>query len=155
MAMRSSAVGKIITVLIIGAFVLFCWSVFFPHRYESTEVLSGEEAVNRSPIALPDAASNVRVATYTHWVAYSQYVRFEAPTPVCLAHAKAMTGQEPPAPKALDEDERRCFHLYFADGLPWFDTAHIRNGVVLGGGPSVPKVWVDTDRGIFYYQITD
>jgi hypothetical protein len=40
--------------------------------------------------------------------------------------------------------------------VPWFDPENIQEGVEAGGrGSHVPKIWIDTARGIFYFQYAD
>lgn len=39
---------------------------------------------------------------------------------------------------------------------PWFAPGDIRKGLVAGATRShTPGIWIDTERGVFYYQYTD
>jgi hypothetical protein len=39
---------------------------------------------------------------------------------------------------------------------PWFDVWNIRKGLeTTAGGSYCPRVWIDTERGTFYYMLTD
>lgn len=47
-------------------------------------------------------------------------------------------------------------HPQFLLDVPWFDIENIKDGLSAGtGGPLVPTVWVDSQRGVFYYMVTD
>ena len=40
--------------------------------------------------------------------------------------------------------------------VPWFDPRSIKKGLVGGeGGSHQPLIWIDTEKGIFYYQYHD
>ena len=40
--------------------------------------------------------------------------------------------------------------------LPWFDPQSIRAGLVGGEeGGGQPVIWIDTNRGVFYYMCSD
>jgi len=129
------------------------------------------------PIPLPDSAHNVQ------WVfaagglqALEILVRFEAPVDVCRAHVQTVfdawtkhwfergaQGQRmnpwPPSPlmplssltsKPAPEDHD------MAGRATWFDVDHITKGSTAGVvGGSGPQIWIDEDRGIFYYKLTD
>ncbi len=155
------------TLLAFVAFLAFSviW-VFTPHRSKTDKPLSVKQAgitltarYGASPegwdVPLPDKATNVYYANYSHFVAYSYYVRFNAPLEVCLTYAKKLTGQEPPPPRSSEESPFRAYTCGWAKGLPWFGVWNIRNGFEVGGGSSTPRVYVDTDRCIFYYEIMD
>lgn len=97
---------------------------------------------------------------------YKTYVRFEAPPQDCVNHintVKAYWEEEwdtslgnfqPPGPIEEPSYDR---HFYSDPYSPaWFEPNTIDEGVTAGGGGTgVPMVWVDTQRGIFYYEISD
>ena len=107
---------------------------------------------------------NIRVARFSQWTAYEIFVRFEAPKADCVAFAERIIA-------AHDREHARSAPVAFAEfegpversvastphlETEWFDIQAIRHGVVGGSGPShSPKVWIDTDRGVFYYKQTD
>jgi len=129
------------------------------------------------PIPLPDSAQHVQ------WVfaagglqALEILVRFEAPVDVCRAHVQTVfdawskhwqergaqgqpmnVGAPPLLPplttlRAIPapEDNDMVGHA------TWFDVEQIKNGSTAGNnGESTPQVWIDEDRGIFYYKLTD
>jgi len=126
-------------------------------------------------VPLPDEASDISFYGYRCWQAVNDNLRFHAPQKVCLSHLKTIfddwaksgefhkvdaaatqpttiTRQERPRPPSnTDHSATRRGDSDRA----WFNPDDIRNGVHAGGGPHTPEVWVDLDRGIFYYRMTD
>ena len=112
------------------------------------------------PIPLPDAATNIQYAVWSLWQASQTFVRFDAPVSDCLTHAE--TVMEPfaqraaagiastnivgplPAPSVLSPRDLSVAGF----DLPRF-SAGIRFQMVDGRAPTV---WVDTNRGCFYYE---
>jgi hypothetical protein len=84
-----------------------------------------------------DAAARER--KYRQWIAFEQYVRFEAPPAV--SDRRGHTTEVRPSPVFRD--------------LSWFDLAKARDVVSAGGGSGEPQVWVDQERGVFYFRLTD
>ena len=94
-------------------------------------------------------------------------MRFEAPKEDCLATvAKAVeayhySGMTPDAVVELSQIRTIATgrdHLKeVADfPVPWFDPENIKEGVEAGKrGSYTPKIWIDTKRGVFYFQYTD
>lgn len=85
-----------------------------------------------------------------------EYIRFEAPVDQCVFFAenvlkaqlgnvgadatlRSFDGSDVPRsdPRPLD--------------VSWFDVRRVRRGLI-GGQQYGPRVWVDLDRGVFYYQ---
>jgi hypothetical protein len=54
----------------------------------------------------------------------------------------------------LELDARPVREGVFRD-FRWFDLQTAKNVVGAGGRSSQPQVWVDQDRGIFYFRRTD
>jgi hypothetical protein len=126
--------------------------------------LSLAEANRRCRFPLPASATNISFAEWRMGMGYEFYIRFEAPAQTCLAHVPAAlafggksggaTSMPTPvlAPITAPPSAVRSPSL----DLSWFDVESIRNGVKTDGGSShVATVWVDTDRGVFYYMVTD
>ena len=134
------------------------WQLLIPHLYESPGLLTLAQARAHSPIAFPASAANIRVATYSHWMQTVQYVSFEAPVADCTAHAKMLLPGDREV--KLDTADAATFSSPFNPGafhdLSPFDLRGIKNGVQYGNGePGHPCVRIDTDRGVFYYYLTD
>jgi hypothetical protein len=133
------------------------WQLTVLHVTEPAGPVSLAEAQSLTDIKLPASAVHVRIAGYSQWVQYEHFMRFEAPVADCLSVAAAVVpGQEL---EPVDDADR------LADQGPtrkdvfrnfnWFDLSKSRNLVCAGFGPNTPMVWVDLDRGVFYYRKSD
>jgi hypothetical protein len=125
--------------------------------YESPAFATATEARKHLAIALPDEATNIRFSGYRQWIAADDIMRFEAPVEVCLQHATMMlSGRklEPLDGKDLAEVATRPISSNFQD-VSWFDLAKATNVVHARGGSHQPAIWIDQDRGTFYYHMTD
>ena len=115
----------------------------------------------------PATATNIQFAEYREFIAYQYVVRFEAPKEDCLAtvakvvQAFRHSGTTPDAVAELSQirpiaAERDHVKEVGDFSVPWFDPENIKNGVEAGKRSShTPKIWIDTDRGAFYFQYTD
>lgn len=135
----------------------------YKKRYDTP--LTYAQAIREKDIHIPLPASshNINYAMYADWQAYQQFVRFEAPVEDCIRYIDlvlewddkihkrkssyprlTVTGASP-----LDGDS-------MMGSIPWFDVNKIRHGIYTGKASShTPEIWVDTDRGIFYFYETD
>lgn len=145
-------------------FLGYCvWALAFPHGRGT----SGPVALDKAggcPIPLPDTARRIQFFERSHWIEFVEFVRFEAPAEDCLAHVETVfahwqEGLDTPSaqPDPLRAIETPPNRVHFAEeyGVRWFDLQNIQEGVTAGGGSGVPKIWVDTRRGVFYYMLTD
>ena len=116
------------------------------------------------PIPLPDSARNVQFAYYHHWIEFEMDVRFEASPEICKEHVKTVIEANAKNYKWLPHPTdlipvTSMPPINNHDGLgviPWFDIDNITHGVGRSGqGSYDPDIWIDDDRGIFYYRITD
>lgn len=111
------------------------------------------------PISLPETATNIQYAVWSLWQASQTFVRFDAPVSDCLEHAMTILrpyAQRPsvsiastnvigplPAPFVVSPTDST---------VPWFDLPSFTAGMLFDvGGERAPTVWVDTNRGCFYY----
>jgi hypothetical protein len=111
------------------------------------------------PISLPETATNIQYAVWSLWKASQTFVRFDAPTSVCLEHARNVL--QPYSQRAGVS----VSSTYVIGPLPapfvispkdltvtWFDLPRFSAGMVFEvSGGRAPSVWVDTNRGCFYY----
>ena len=146
-----------VLILISSMVVWFAWEVFVLHIEEPRGPVSASKAQSFASIRIPAEATNIRVAGFRHWIQYQQFVRFQAPTAVCLRTATEIASGEKLVAVSSDElafapgpDRKGVFHDF-----SWFDLPTATNVVAAGGGTGRPRVWVDQDRGIFYYCKTD
>jgi hypothetical protein len=128
--------------------------------------LTLEQARNNLRFPLPDEASDIYYAHYSQWIAYDFIVKFKAPVETCKSHAMLLVEQynknegnvdrriplkfiditEPPLMEQIDQTLN----------VDWFDVHNIKNGLMISGNnPSQPSIWIDVDRNLFYYRLTD
>ncbi len=155
------AVFRIAALLILGFILLAIWMVCFPHTGESGGAMELEEARKTCPIPLPDAAREIRYATYRFFASHETLVRFEAPADVCRQHAHTVVADW--KRNLLDPPTKEPLPLVKLSGnppslkstrldAPWFDIQNIKNGFHSGGITGIPEFWIDTDRNIFFYR---
>jgi hypothetical protein len=121
--------------------------------------LSAARARSDCPIALPETATNIQYAVWSLWQASQTFVRFEAPVTDCLKHAEAV--MQPYAQRAgVNISPTNVVGPLPAPSIvspkdltvDWFDLPHFSAGVQFQvNGARAPTVWVDTNRGCFYY----
>jgi len=139
-----------------------------PEIVREEKPLAVEQArAKNCPILLPDDAKNVQFASFSEFIAYDIMVRFEAPPnegrdwAQHLVDLDAKEHKQPSTkirldpfnPKAMQVSDPQAMDL---GPVPWFDTTHITNGVTA----IVPignycQIYIDDQRGIFYYLQTD
>lgn len=126
---------------------------------QTSTPLSLSEARAGCPISLPESATNIEYAVWSLWRASQTFVRFEAPAADCLEHARTIL--QPYAQRAGVSIASTNIVGPLAQpvvvspkdlSIPWFDLPRFSAGVVFevnrGRGPAV---WVDTNKGCFYY----
>ena len=124
----------------------------------------------RLSVPFPAEATEFQFAESSELFSYEFYLTFRAPPEVCLAYARAVVDQytkpnpknrmalEPITPPTESEAMWAAFghetaYLGLEEiPLPWFNPGAIQQGVAGGDRPATPAVWVDTERGIFYYE---
>lgn len=138
-------------------------SVVLPHVSQTPGPISRQSA-RHCPIPLPDKASDIQCLRYHHAQAYRECVRFQAPVQDCIAHAKRLIPVEPEAfrlPEAGDSSlearmQRMDWFPVSLDLPRWFDVGRVTNGLRIDRPtPLGPRIWIDLDRGVFYYMVTD
>lgn len=117
------------------------------------------------PIDLPPSAHNLYVSEQGAWLAHHCEVRFDATVEDCIATADRVKvrfadefDRELQEPFRIDRERGVVppSDLVVSRRKWWLTTNSIRNGLYYpGGGSSEPEVWVDTDRGVFYFRVTD
>jgi len=122
-----------------------------------------EEAYSKKlGFPLPKGCFNVTYAEVADWQLHDIYARFEAPVDVCLRHIDtvlawhdSMYKNNTSYPKAeITNSMRGGGDLTIP--APWFDLDKLKHGIEAGTNAShQPMIWVDTDRGVFYFHETD
>ena len=162
--LRGRALRRMVSLLIL-LFIGFCiWAIAFPHESSTSGPVSLDDATG-CPIPLPDSARNIQYFTRFHWQAFSDFVKFEAPVKDCLDHVDVVIadwqedydGRSLGRPLSPIAEPIQPIHFVVDEhGLDWFDPHTIKEGESAGAGGSCrPRIWVDTQRGIFYYMMTD
>jgi hypothetical protein len=138
----------------------------------TTRPLRPQEMQPLLTVPFPPAARDFQFAEYGEWLAHEFYLSFRAPPDICVAYANKVLEEhnrqhpEEPVPglkpfslvqeTPYGPTKLRAGHSKFLgpDQMPlhWFGPDMIREGVEGGEALRKGKVWVDTDRGIFYYE---
>ena len=140
------------------------WGIFFPHETKTSGPVSLDRAQD-CPIPLPPSARNIQFYKWYPFNFFIEFVRFEAPVEDCMGHVETVLAvwrkdfdylSDLPKPVSDLEEPPRLHAFAKERGVAWFDPHSIRKGVsASGGGSGVPMIWVDTERGVFYYMLTD
>jgi hypothetical protein len=142
---------------VLGIIIWIGWVYCGVHVTDSYGPISASKAESITGLKVPPEAANIRAATFHQWIETAQYLRFEAPVDVCLQYA-SLVNSGPVTQRADEYSLKDGVHLLrpevFGD-FSWFDLDKAQDVVTDGGGPSVPQVWVDRSRGVFYYRLTD
>ena len=154
---KTSKFNWFVRVAILGVIVWFVWSLIGFHVTESRGPITASKAESITDLKLPPEAKNIRAASYSQWMEYAQYLRFEAPVDVCLHYASTIVpgAAIQPADEFDLKNGARLLRSGAFDDFSWFDLDKAESVVTAGGGPSRPQVWVDRTRGVFYYRKTD
>ncbi len=126
--------------------------------------VSLDEARSQVSFPLPDEAVNIMFAEYQEWMAYEFLLKFEAPVDACKAHARLLLKQDnrdnPDSPVSVELRPLTASPQAVPPSPPlnatWFDVENIEQGLTGGeGGSHRPTIWIDTERGLVYYLLTD
>jgi hypothetical protein len=140
----------------------FAWVWMHDEIMESRGAITREQAQRECPIPLPASAHAVQYAWIVGGLQYTfQFVRFEAPVADCFAHAQSLFAENaahnprykvPTFVPTSHPSAPGCSELH----TEWFDIQNIVDGKSAGNGPgNGPQIWIDTERGVFYYYLTD
>lgn len=113
----------------------------------------------------PDTAAKIQYASYREGVAVNDVLRFEAPVADCLAAAQEIIDrhvrERPDLVNCATHGSTATLPTTSGPpGLPlsapWFTPHQIQNGQAFGWhGSHCPTIYVDTDRGVLYYELSD
>lgn len=111
---------------------------------------------------LPLSARNIYFGEAGAWQACTMIARFDAPAVDCIKHIDTVV--------ACDNKNYNRTSSYarvsvtniepvdtgFIENASWFNPHRITRGIHVGeSGSHVPQIWVDLDRGTFYFRLTD
>lgn len=121
--------------------------------YESPVFATATEARQHIGTTLPDEATNIQLAEYREWIAAEDYLRFEAPVEVCFDHAAKLFPNLQLAAEPIPEYFLSFPKSSHFQDLSWFDLGNA--GSVLSAREGNQKIFIDQERGVFYYHFTD
>jgi len=152
-----SRLKRLLLVALVGLIAWFGWSLVGLHVSEPRGPTSAAEAESITGIRVPPEAKNIRAASFSQWIQYAKYLRFEAPPDVCLRFASTVVPGATTQPVDPSELAYNVFPIRpgVFKYISWFDLAQAQDVITAGGGPSQAQVWVDRRRGVFYYRKTD
>ena len=136
-----------------------------PTIEQTTKPLGLGEARRKCPIALPKEAKNIQYARYSDWAVHQSFVRFEIPYEIGVSHVQAVFREHArrmkwPLKSAAERPITKPPQLSLTPApelrIGWFDIGKIRHGKTYGELNSwQPQVWIDTDRNLFFFCLTD
>jgi hypothetical protein len=140
----------------ISGLMILSW---LSHPFGSATVIQSQrplglaEARRLTGLDFPDSAKAIRFAHFSEMTARETFLRFEANPADCVAYAERMIHRK------LSRSNGPVTRPFASSSIletDWFDPLVIRNG--MGGSLDPrrgPMVWVDMDRGVFYFMQTD
>ena len=144
--------------IVCGVFIWF----FRANIDQSKGPTSREEALLHCSIPLPTNARNIQYASYAAGLQEGHfYIRFEAPVADCYGNAKAIfVARAKDFPRYVVPEFEPVSHPQREKStdlrIDWFDNDRISKGAVAGTGWGwEPKIWIDDERGVFYYEVND
>jgi hypothetical protein len=129
------------------------WRFFGLHVDNPTGYSSPATVLGYTGFPPPPSAIHIRTAGFSEGMAFSHFVRFEAPVADSIAYAQKIAHGKP---LAVDDPGGRYQSFVFDEQkyIPnltaWFDLPSAKN--VVGAEPG-PQVWVDQSRGVFYFYL--
>lgn len=136
-----------------------------PTIEQTTKPLGLEEAGRKCPIPLPKEAKNIQYARYSDWAVHQSFVRFEVPHEIGVAHVEKVFREHArrmkwrfrsPTERAITKPPRLSLTPASDLRIGWFAIGSIRHGKTYGELNSwQPQVWIDTNRNLFFFCLTD
>jgi hypothetical protein len=139
-----------------------CSQPDYVKRYDKP--LTYSQAIKEPDIdfPLPASSSDIYYGMYADWQAYTSIVRFKAPVEDCINHIDKVIAWNDrtykrkssfPRTKVTHVDRQGAGWL---EPATWFCPETITNGLYLGDSAShIPQIWIDLDKGIFYFTESD
>lgn len=135
----------------------------YKERYDTPLTYAQAMKEKRIDFPFPPSSHGIHYAMYGDWQAYQRLVRFEAPVEDCIRHIDAVLAWDDKVYNRTSSYPRINVTNVESHGgdvemgpTPWFDVNNLKHGIYAGKDSShTPEIWVDTDRGIFYFYETD
>lgn len=139
-----------------------CSQPDYVQRYDKP--LTYSQALKESAIdfPLPASSSEIYYGMYADWQAYTRIVRFQAPVEECISQIDKVIAWNDKMYQRTSSYPRTKVSRVQRQGAGWLDPADwfcpetITNGLYVGENSShKPQIWIDLDKGIFYFQEND
>ncbi|MCB1245523.1 MAG: hypothetical protein AB7I98_23135 [Verrucomicrobiales bacterium] len=162
---RIASILLLLTV-ILGAsicFVLYsCSQPDYLERFDKPLTFSQANSEPDIDFPLPHSSSNIYYGMYGDWQAYTRIVRFQAPVDECVSHIDTVIAWNDKTYGRTSSYPRTKVSKVARQGAGWLEPAvwfapeTITNGLYVGeDGSHKPQIWIDLDRGIFYFTESD
>jgi len=111
---------------------------------------------------VPPSSQDIYYGIYEDWQAFTLIVRFQAPVQDCLSEIDTVIAYDDKIYTRTSSYPRitvtnvapQCAGCL--NSATWFTPNTISNGIYAGQDSShTPQIWVDLDKGIFYFMETD
>jgi hypothetical protein len=145
--------------------VCFCLTACGPDhvkRYDKPLTYAQAAKEREIDFPLPASSHDIYYGMYADWQAYTLVVRFEAPVDDCIKHmATAVAWNDKVYKRTSSYPRVSVTNVDYVnagglDPVPWFTPHTITHGLFTGTNSShTPEIWVDLDKGIFYFKETD
>jgi hypothetical protein len=131
-------------------------------RYDKPLTYARATEENDITFPFPESAHDIYYGIYGEWQAYTMIVRFDAPVQDCIKHIDSVLAWDDRTYNRTSSYPRvtvthvEPVNAGFLTPTSWFTPDKIKHGIHVGeGGGHVPQIWVDLDRGTFYFRETD
>jgi len=152
----------IFTIALFGCLCLSACGPDYVKRFDKP--LTYAEAVTNQDINFPFPATSrdIYFGMYADWQAFTMIARFQAPVQDCVRQIDAVIAWDDQIYHRTSSYPRITITNVAPQGAgwlgsaPWFTPETIQHGIYAGQDSShTPRIWVDTDRGIFYFAEDD
>lgn len=149
----------LLTLLVCASLITSCGPDYIKH-YDTPLTFTQAMKEKDIGIPLPKSAHNINYAMYADGQTYERFVRFEAPVEDCIKHIDVVLAWHDKMFKRTSSYDPRHISSVAPHGgdktmgpTPWFDVDKTVNGLYIGEDEMLkPQIWIDLDRGIFYFM---
>ena len=139
-----------------------CRQPDYIRRYDKAMTYSDTVKKGDVDFPLPASSSDIYYGMYGDWQAYTKIVRFKAPVEDCIRHIDSVIAWNDKLYNRTSSYRRKNVSRVERQPAGWLEPANwfcpdtITNGLYVGEASShKPQIWIDLDKGIFYYYESD
>jgi hypothetical protein len=149
-------------ILIAVCLVLTSCGPDYVKRYDKP--LTYSQAIKEKDIdfPLPASSHDIYYGAYADWQASTLVVRFTAPTQDCIKQIETVIAWDDKIYSRTSSYPRVTItnvepvDAGWLGSVSWFTPNAITNGIYTGTNSShTPEIWIDLDKGIFYFKSED